>query len=979
MAPWLFSLVAVLLALLAVTAYLHRFRPSGLRGLRTSCNRIASFLSTTSPLALPTMALALILGTAAFSFGLFQPATNEVTLPIEVLGPDGTSETVQLDVSDASSVDHLWVKAYSIGYPYHYADMRGYSVDKASIRLNNGSWVDINNSTVTCDKPEASARCVDGPMHTIRFRIPIDELGALDEGDNALSFRFNYAHPDGELGDPSTGYRILDLELRDGAGTDHIDETTFQWDDPGSWTAPDGYDSPSDVSAGEDLWHERNRLVDGWNGEEMWASCADCHVKNGYDLQYFGFSNKSIVARSRFHDLSEEDGKKIAAYIRSLELTTEDGSTIDPPGRPWDPPYQPGPTAAGSRTDGEARTQGQSFSELAPIHWAAGAGVEWALDSDEEMKDFLFPNGVVYEGDAKVESSLNMRDLPTAAQMPDWNEWLPVHHPIDVWGDKFESSAVWEAYQNDVPDLIAQAKNGNVRKAERAAHLFHHHLQASPEQFRNVPIPDPYEYAAAELSRMQWGAVKTFETLHTNHFENDAEEVYGPSAEPLQWLSNSRILFDQAPHIQGWVKGEGSGIMDRYHDAAWYHLQLVINSGAGISTRNSPVDWGYLYSHTKAANDVGGPHAWRYVASYLRAVQNANGLDADYSDTSPEGWWMKRTSPAMMERQLGHLAKNVLPALSEDEYRRVLNVSMQALMSGLEDTDFSEWARNGLDASQHERQFGIEPESHNPLHVKEYGSSADPLDRWTYRYDDTTYADHFWTALEYFGEDGAAYSVLQRMATWAETAWPKGNWSERIAPYEDNPEIEEPAPSPPDTSVAQTIELTPGWNIISSHVHPDPGDLESVFSDATITVVKNEADERFVPDDNQNEIGQWDSLAAYKVYTEAEQALTIEGDPVDSTTTIPLQEGWNHVPYLPETPQSPAVALASIDSELVMAKDENGETYVPEYNVDEIGQFEPGEGYLIYVRSAVDLVYPDGSSNATASTSSSSAESPGER
>jgi hypothetical protein len=748
---------------------------------------------TYSPVLLPGIALALVLGTAAFTAGLLQPAAETVTLPIEVMGPDGASETVQVNVSDASSVDHLWVKAYSIGYPYHYANMRGYTTDKASVRLNSGDWVDINNSTVTCEEPEASARCVDGPMHTIRFRLSIDQLGALQDGANALTFRFNYAHPSGELGDPSTGYRILGLELRNSSGTDQVDGTTFEWDNPGSWTAPDGYGSASDVSAGESLWHERNLLIDGWNGEEIWASCADCHVKNGYDLEYFAFSNKSIVERSRFHGLSAEEGKQIAAYIRSLELTTEDGSTIDPPGRPWDPPYQPGPTAAGSRADGAPRTQGQSFSALDPIHWAAGAGVEWALDSDAEMKDFLFPNGVVYEGDAKVESSLNMRNLPTAAQMPDWNEWLPVHHPIDVWGEEFESSAVWNAYQNEVPDLIAQAKNGNVKKAGRAAHLFHHHLQASPEQFRNVPIPAPYEYEAAELSRMQWGAVKTFETLHTNHFENDAEEVYGPSAEPLQWLSNSRIIFDQAPHIQGWVKGEGSGIMDRYHDAAWYHLQLVINSGSGISTRNSPVDWGYLYSHTKAANDVGGPHAWRYVASYLRAVQNANGLDADYSDTSPEGWWMKRTSPAMMERQLGHLAKNVLPALSADEYRRVLNVSMQALMSGLEDTDFSEWARNGLDASQHDRQFGIEPESHDPLHIKDYGSSADPLDRWTYRYDDTTYADHFWTALEYFGEDGAAYSVLQQMATWAETAWPKGDWAGRIAPYEDNPPLDQPA------------------------------------------------------------------------------------------------------------------------------------------------------------------------------------------
>ncbi|MFO8100176.1 MAG: hypothetical protein R6T83_11230, partial [Salinibacter sp.] len=865
MAPWFVSLAAVVLAFLAVAVFLRTPLSAFFRASKTGLRRILSSVSSAPPLILPALALALILGTAAFSFGLVERTTDTVTLPIEVMGPDGSSETIQLDVSDASSVDHLWVKAYSIGYPYHYADMRGYSVDKASVRLNNGDWVDINNSTVACEEPEANARCVDGPMHTIRLRLPIDQLGSLDDGANALTFRFNYAHPDGELGDPSTGYRILDLELRDGAGTDQIDGTTFQWDDPSSWTAPDGYDSDADISEGASLWNERDALVDGWNGEEIWASCADCHAKDGYDLQYFAFSNKSIVERSRFHDLSEAEGKKIAAYIRSIDIKGTDGSIIDPPGRPWNPPYQPGPTAAASRSDTDDRTQGQPFSELDPAYWAAGAGVKWALDSDAEMKDFLFPDGIAYEGDVRVDQSLNVRELPTAAQMPDWNEWLPVHHPMDVWGDEFASSAVWDAYQNEVPELIQQAKEGNLKKADRAAKLLHHHLQASPEKFRNVSVPEPYEFEAAELSRMQWGAVKTFETLHGNHFEDDAQAIYGDGAEPMQWLSRSRILFDQAPHIQGAVKGDESGIMDTYHDAAWYHLQMVVNSGAGIATGSSPVDWKYHYSHLSAANDAGGPHAWRLVASYLRILQNANDLGSDYSKTEPAGWYMRHTTPTVMERSLGHWANDVLPALSDDDYRRTLNVTLQALMDGLEDTDFSEWSRVGLDQPKGDRQYGLEPESHDPLHVKNYSSDEDPLDRPRWRYDATTYADHFWTSLEYFGESGAAYSVLNDMASWANTAWPNADWTGRIEPYKDNPEIDEPAP--PTSSVTQTIELTPGWNVISSRAHPDPADLESVFSDVAVTVVKNEDDERYIPDDDQNQIGKWDSLAAYKVYT----------------------------------------------------------------------------------------------------------------
>src|SRR6266700_3585134 len=46
-------------------------------------------------------------------------------------------------------------------------------------------------------------------------------------------------------------------------------------------------------------------------------------------------ANGSIISRSRFHGLSTLEGEQIASYIRSLPVSH--------PGRPWNPPYQPGP------------------------------------------------------------------------------------------------------------------------------------------------------------------------------------------------------------------------------------------------------------------------------------------------------------------------------------------------------------------------------------------------------------------------------------------------------------------------------------------------------------------------------------------------------------------------------------------------------------------------------------------------------------
>jgi hypothetical protein len=55
-----------------------------------------------------------------------------------------------------------------------------------------------------------------------------------------------------------------------------------------------------------------------------------------------------------FHGLSELQGRQIASYIRTANTPN--------PGRPWNPPYQPGP----------------SLDAQPVVNWAAGAGVDWA-------------------------------------------------------------------------------------------------------------------------------------------------------------------------------------------------------------------------------------------------------------------------------------------------------------------------------------------------------------------------------------------------------------------------------------------------------------------------------------------------------------------------------------------------------------------------------------------------------------------------
>jgi hypothetical protein len=159
------------------------------------------------------------------------------------------------------------------------------------------------------------------------------------------------------------------------------------------------------------------------HGAQIQARCADCHTQDGRDLKHFNFSNTSIIARSRFHGLSTEQGPQIASYIRTLPVPN--------PGRPWDPPYQPGP----------------AVDEKPVSEWAAGSGIAWVLDNDAQILPDLLgihrqqsgsgSAGSLSQPDLRTvldrinhdvlspDRNLNPQEIPIALRLPDWSQWLP--------------------------------------------------------------------------------------------------------------------------------------------------------------------------------------------------------------------------------------------------------------------------------------------------------------------------------------------------------------------------------------------------------------------------------------------------------------------------------------------------------------------------------------------------------------------------
>src|SRR5204862_7151413 len=78
-----------------------------------------------------------------------ETARERVSLPIEVLGAEGTtvSRTVTWDEAQSDAVRFLWLEKHRLDY-----------ASEASVHVQQGSWIALNNATATGRGPGKSYR-----------------------------------------------------------------------------------------------------------------------------------------------------------------------------------------------------------------------------------------------------------------------------------------------------------------------------------------------------------------------------------------------------------------------------------------------------------------------------------------------------------------------------------------------------------------------------------------------------------------------------------------------------------------------------------------------------------------------------------------------------------------------------------------------------------------------------------------------------
>ena len=168
------------------------------------------------------------------------------------------------------------------------------------------------------------------------------------------------------------------------------------------------------------------------------------------------------------------------------------------------------------------------------------------------------------------------------------------------------------------------------------------------------------------------------------------------------------------------------------------------------------------------------------------------------------------------------------------------------------------------------------------------------------------------------------------------------------------------------SQISQQISLSSGFSFVSSHIIPDNPDMLIVMADVlndNLDFVRNSQGQtlRKIGPNWVNGIGDWIVSEGYIVKMFADDSFTIEGTLVDPITPIPVEAGFQFVSYFPETSMDAFIAFETIISDdLHFIRGSEG-TMIRKIGpnwVNGIGDCQSGEGYLVKMFAAGEIIYP---------------------
>ncbi len=163
-----------------------------------------------------------------------------------------------------------------------------------------------------------------------------------------------------------------------------------------------------------------------------------------------------------------------------------------------------------------------------------------------------------------------------------------------------------------------------------------------------------------------------------------------------------------------------------------------------------------------------------------------------------------------------------------------------------------------------------------------------------------------------------------------------------------------------EASSGHAIELITGWNFVSTYINPNDANIAVSMAPIAedIFLAKDEDGLVYWPTFNINNIGDLTIGKAYKVKMDDDATWIVEGEIVNPTDyALALEEGWSYLGYLRTQEALVSSALSDITANIWLVKDGEGNVYWPQFNINNIGNMEPGQGYQINMNNSDTLTY----------------------
>ena len=159
----------------------------------------------------------------------------------------------------------------------------------------------------------------------------------------------------------------------------------------------------------------------------------------------------------------------------------------------------------------------------------------------------------------------------------------------------------------------------------------------------------------------------------------------------------------------------------------------------------------------------------------------------------------------------------------------------------------------------------------------------------------------------------------------------------------------------------RTLALDLGWNMVSTNLQPEPENVVELMAplvaDNLLLLMKDGQGRFYSPIFGFNNIPGWNVADGYLIKVDEDVELNLRGMSVAADEPIPLHDGWQMIAYYPREAVNAIVALSGIVESLIMAKDGDGRFYSVAFGFSNMGDMREGNGYLLKMDGAADLVY----------------------